>query len=106
MHQKFLDLQEGIIRESCGLELQYRRLFKRDKWADFDNHRCERIELDRKAEGRKKEPVKGDTLKISLDANLQNMQEQMAEKSHGRKTGGKSCNTAYESAEWRNICNG
>lgn len=37
------------------------------------------IELDEEAEGRK-EPVKGDTLKISLDANLQKYAEQMAEK--------------------------
>ena len=36
------------------------------------------IELDEEAEGRK-EPVKGDTLKISLDANLQKYAEQMAE---------------------------
>ena len=66
---------QGII----GLEVQYEDYLKGINGQILTITDARGIELDEEAEGRK-EPVKGDTLKISLDANLQKYAEQMAEK--------------------------
>ena len=65
---------QGII----GLEVQYEDYLKGINGQILTITDARGIELDEEAEGRK-EPVKGDTLKISLDANLQKYAEQMAE---------------------------
>ena len=75
---------QGII----GLEVQYEDYLKGINGQILTITDARGIELDEEAEGRK-EPVKGDTLKISLDANLQKYAEQAAKKAmeeHGAQS--------------------
>ena len=74
---------QGII----GLEVRYEDYLKGSNGRILTTTDARGIELEGVAEDRV-EPVAGKTLQISMDYNIQMYAQQMAEKSHGRKTGG------------------
>ena len=86
LRQECLDLQGATIRGSIGLEVKYEDVLKGTNGKILTVTDARGIELEGVAEDRI-EPVAGNTLKTSLDYNIQSYCEQAAEKVLEEKAG-------------------
>ena len=77
--QKYWDLPEAIIRGIIGLEVKYDEILKGEPGKILTVTDARGVEIDGTGE-RRKEPVSGNTLRTSLDVNIQEYVQQAAGK--------------------------